>query len=229
MVRRRRDEADARRRVAHLGDHRVDLVAGQLAAFAGLRALRHLDLDHVGVDEVLRRHAEATRRHLLDGGTLGIPIGQRLEAIRLLTAFARVRLAADPVHGDSERGVRLARDRAERHGAGGETAHDGRRGLDFFERHRRAPVLVRGADAEQTAQREVALLLLVQHLRVGAILVLRVAAHGVLEQRHGLGRPRMSLAANAEGVFAADGQRGAVHRRVAERIAMALRRLHGDL
>jgi hypothetical protein len=38
----------------------------------------------------------------------------------------------------------------------------------------------------------------------------------------------MSLAANAEGVLAADRQRGAVHRRVAERVAMALRRLHGD-
>jgi hypothetical protein len=46
MVRRRRDQADARRRVAHLGDDRVDLVAGQLAAFAGLGALRHLDLHH---------------------------------------------------------------------------------------------------------------------------------------------------------------------------------------
>jgi len=34
-------------------------VAGQLAAFAGLRALRHLDLDLVGVDEIFRRDAEA--------------------------------------------------------------------------------------------------------------------------------------------------------------------------
>ena len=44
VMRRRRDQADAGRRVAHLRDPRVDLVAGQLAAFAGLGALRHLDL-----------------------------------------------------------------------------------------------------------------------------------------------------------------------------------------
>ena len=42
-------------RVPGLGHPRVDLVAGQLAALAGLRALRHLDLDVVGVGEVLRR------------------------------------------------------------------------------------------------------------------------------------------------------------------------------
>ena len=39
---------------------------GKLAALAGLGALRHLDLEVVGVDEVLARHAEARRRDLLD-------------------------------------------------------------------------------------------------------------------------------------------------------------------
>ena len=48
VVRRRRDQADARRRVAHLGDPRIDLVAGQLAALAGLGALGHLDLQLAG-------------------------------------------------------------------------------------------------------------------------------------------------------------------------------------
>ena len=66
VVRRRRDQADARRRVADLGDPRVDLVAGQLAALAGLGALRHLDLQLVGVDQVLAGDAEAARGHLLD-------------------------------------------------------------------------------------------------------------------------------------------------------------------
>ena len=47
------------RRVAGLGDDRVDLVPGQLAAFAGLGALRDLDLQLVGVDQVVRRDAEA--------------------------------------------------------------------------------------------------------------------------------------------------------------------------
>ena len=44
VVRRRRDQPDARRRVPRLRDPRIHLRAGQLAAFARLRALRHLDL-----------------------------------------------------------------------------------------------------------------------------------------------------------------------------------------
>ena len=44
----------------------VDLVAGQLAALAGLGALRHLDLQLVGVDQVVAGDAEAARRDLLD-------------------------------------------------------------------------------------------------------------------------------------------------------------------
>ncbi len=44
MVRRRRDQADARRRVAHLGDPGIDFSSGQLAAFTRLGALSHLDL-----------------------------------------------------------------------------------------------------------------------------------------------------------------------------------------
>ena len=40
---------------------------GQLPAFAGLRALRDLDLQLVGVDQVVRGDAEAAGRDLLDG------------------------------------------------------------------------------------------------------------------------------------------------------------------
>ena len=123
-MRRRRDQADARRRVAHLGDHRVDLVAGQLAALAGLGALRHLDLHHVGIDEIFGRHAEAAGGHLLDRRAHRVAVRQRLEAVGFLAAFAGVRLAADAVHGDGERRVRLAADRAERHGAGREALDD---------------------------------------------------------------------------------------------------------
>ncbi|MNI31234.1 hypothetical protein D3C73_851090 [compost metagenome] len=44
MVRRRRDEANARRRMTGLCNGCIDLMAGQLPTFAGLRTLRHLDL-----------------------------------------------------------------------------------------------------------------------------------------------------------------------------------------
>ncbi len=66
VMRRRRDQADPGRRHPHARDVAVDLVAGELAAFAGLRALRHLDLELVGVREVVRVDAEAARRDLLD-------------------------------------------------------------------------------------------------------------------------------------------------------------------
>jgi hypothetical protein len=48
------------------GDLVGDLVAGDLAALAGLGALGHLDLQHVGVGEVLRGDPEAARGDLLD-------------------------------------------------------------------------------------------------------------------------------------------------------------------
>src|SRR5690606_13335927 len=151
VVRRRRDQANARSRVTGLGDGRVDLVTRELTAFAGLRTLRDLDLHHVRVDEVLGRHAEAARCNLLDRRTLRIrrTVRQRQIAIRLLAALARVRLAAEAVHRDGEGRVRLAADRAERHGAGREALDDLRGRLDFVERHRLASLFLGKLDVEQ--------------------------------------------------------------------------------
>ena len=53
---------------ARLGDFRENFLAGQFAAFAGFRALRHLDLQFARVDEVMARDAETAGRDLLDGG-----------------------------------------------------------------------------------------------------------------------------------------------------------------
>ena len=77
VVRRRRDEADARRRQPHARDVAVDLVPGQLAALAGLRALRHLDLELVGVRQVVDRDAEAARRDLLDRRAAQVAVRRR--------------------------------------------------------------------------------------------------------------------------------------------------------
>ena len=91
VVRRRRDQADARRREADLRDVAVDLVPGQLAALARLRALRHLDLQLVGVDEVVDVDAEAARRDLLDRRAAGVAVRVADEADGVLAALARVR------------------------------------------------------------------------------------------------------------------------------------------
>ena len=60
VVRWRRDQRDAGCRATDLRDPLVDLGAGELAAFAGLRTLRDLDLEILGIHQVMRRHAEAT-------------------------------------------------------------------------------------------------------------------------------------------------------------------------
>src|SRR5262245_14221879 len=137
-MRGRRDEANAWRRMAHLRDHIIHLMAGELAALARLCPLYHLDLHHVGVDKIFGCHSEAPGRDLLDGGAHAIAIRQRLVAVSLLAALAGVGFAADPVHRYSESRMRLAADRAERHGACREALDDLLSGLDLFERYRGA-------------------------------------------------------------------------------------------
>src|SRR5205085_8504620 len=124
VVRRRRDEADPRRGVPDVRDVLVDLVAWQLATLARLRALGDLDLQLVGVDQVVGGDAEAARRHLLDRGAAIVAVRVERVAARVLTALTRVRLAAHGVHRDGERLVRLGGERAERHRAGREPPDD---------------------------------------------------------------------------------------------------------
>ena len=118
------NELDAGLGVAQAGDEGVDLVAGELAALAGLRALCHFDLQLVGVDEVVRGDAEATGGDLLDVGAGEITVRVRLVADGILAALAGIRFPADAVHGDGERLVRLRGKRTERHRGGGEAAAD---------------------------------------------------------------------------------------------------------
>ena len=225
VVRRRRDQPDARRRIPHPGDVLVDLAAGQLATLAGLGALCHLDLQVVGVDQVFRGDAEPPRCHLLDRRAHRIAVRQPLVAVGFLAALAGVRLAADAVHRDRQRGVRLARDRAEAHRAGGETLDDLRRRLDLLDRHR----LFGEAQLHQAANGQQPLALVVDVAREGGVVLGRVAARGVLQAGNGLRRPGMRLAAQAEGVVAADIQHAAIDRVLAMGGAMAGHRLLGDL
>ena len=66
VVRRRRDELDARHRVAEPRDQLGDLVRRELAAFARLGALDDLDLQLFRPHQVLGGDAEARRGDLLD-------------------------------------------------------------------------------------------------------------------------------------------------------------------
>lgn len=199
VVRRRRDEADARGGVPGLRDPGVDLVAGQLAALAGLGALRHLDLDVVRVDQVLAGHAEAAGGDLLDGRAAR----RVVEPVGVLAALAGVGLAAQLVHGDGEGLVRLAGDRAVRHGAGGEALDDVGDGLDLVDVDRLAVAL----EAEQAAERHQPLGLLVHPVGVLLEDVVALVAGGVLEAEDRLGVEQVRLALAAPLVLAADLQR----------------------
>src|ERR1700679_4123681 len=101
-MRRRRDEADAGDGVADARDLVVNFVAGKLAAFAGLCALGHFDLQLGGIDEVVGGDAEAAAGDLLDGGAARIAVGVWLEAGFVFAAFAGVGHAPEAVHGDGE-------------------------------------------------------------------------------------------------------------------------------
>ncbi len=74
VVRGRGDQLDARGRVPQAGDVVVDLVAGQLPALARLRALGDLDLELVGMTQVVDVDAEAARGDLADAAAALIAV-----------------------------------------------------------------------------------------------------------------------------------------------------------
>ena len=177
MVRRRRDELDAGSRVAQPGDRLIHLVAGELPAFAGLGALRHLDLQFPGMDQIIRGDPEPGRGYLLDGAVLGVAVGERDEPLRVLTAFAGVALAADAVHGDGQGLMGFFTDRAEGHGAGCEAPDDLLRRLDVIQREG----LRQGFELQESSNVRPALALIVHERRELLERLGVVGARGVLE------------------------------------------------
>ena len=179
-------------------------MAGQLSALAGLGALRHLDLQLVGVDQVIGGDAEAGRGDLLDRAAPPVAVGIAREAGLVFAALAGVGLGADAVHGDRQRLVGFLADGAERHGAGGEALDDLGRRLDFLERHRRGGFL----ELHQAAQRAQVAALVVDG--VGEFLEGLVVglAHRVLQLADGRRIDQVILAAGAIGVVAADREFG---------------------
>src|SRR5882724_6977033 len=106
------------------------LVAGELAALARLRALRHLDLQLRRRAQVGRRDAEASGGDLLDERVL---LGD--VALRRLAALAAVRAGPEAVERDRDRLVRLLRERAVAHRARREALDDRLDRLDLVQRH----------------------------------------------------------------------------------------------
>src|SRR5581483_10883396 len=126
-------------------------------ALAGLGALRHLDLQFSRLRQIIARDAEAPRGHLLDRAIARVAVGVERVARGVFAALAGVALAADAVHRNRERLVRLLADRAVGHRAGLEALDDLVDRLDLVDRHR----LRRGLEIHQRPQRGDALGLVV--------------------------------------------------------------------
>ncbi len=229
MVRWRRDQPDARHRVAQVTDVLRDFVARQLATLAGFGALRHLDLNLVGRHQIFGRYAEPPRSDLLDLGPQGVTFlqlvvrrrlnaalaqqvaqaGARLDALalqltpvacRILAAFSGVRLPADAVHGDRQGGMGLGADRAERHRTGGEPLDDLGSRLHLIEWNRLFGIHLQ---LKEAAQGHVAARLVIDEAGVFAVRLEAARARGVLELGDGVRRPHMLFALGAPGVLAA--------------------------
>jgi len=214
VVRRRRDQPHPGGRAADPRDVVVDLVSRELPALAGLGPLRHLDLDLVGVDEVVDGDAEAARRDLLDRRAAIVE-----EAVRVLAALARIRLRAEAVHRLGERLVGLARERAEAHRAGREALDDLGRRLDLLQRQR--PVDC--AQLHQAAQRRLPRRILVDHaceVLVGGDGVAVLTADRVLDLGDRVRVPDVHLAVATPLQDAADGEDFAVDARVGAEVAL---------
>ena len=219
VMRRRRNQTHAGNREAHLGDDLVHFVAGKLAAFAGLRALRDLDLQIVGVDQIISGNAETPRGHLFDGTAAPVAVGVALEALFVLAAFAGIGARADAVHGDGQRLVRFLADRTERHRTGGEALDDLTGRLDFVEFDR----TLRLAELHQAAQRAEFLILLVDQRGVfleGGVAFVGALVNRVLELGDRQRIQQVIFAADAILIRAADIQLGFRFRGGTERVGV---------
>ena len=133
VVRRRGNQGGTGHGIAQLGDIGGDFVTGQLAAFAGFRALRHFNLNHIGAHQISGGHAEAAGSHLLDARHFFGAV-----AFRVFAAFAGIGIAAQAVHRHRQRFVRFGAERADRHGGAVEAFEQVFRRLNFIQRNRRA-------------------------------------------------------------------------------------------
>src|SRR6478609_669716 len=179
----RRDQSNAGRRVPRTRDPGVHLETGQLTALPRLGPLCDLDLNVIGVDEVMTSDTEPARCHLLDRGSTHIAVRIRGETPRVLASLTAVRLAADPIHRNRERLVRLGRNRAVRHGTGREPAHDLGYRLHLVQRDGRPNAL---AQCEQPPQRAAFAIEPLDRLGVFPEHLVATLPGGVLKEEHRL-------------------------------------------
>ena len=206
------------------GDDAVHLVAGKLAALARLRALCHLDLQLIGIDQIVRGDAKPCRGHLFDRAATPITIHILLVAIFVLAAFAGIRLASDAVHCNRQRLVRFLADRSEGHCASREALHDLFCRLDLVDRDWLTSLL----DLHQTTQRSQILALLVYEICIFLERFEILFANAVLQLADGERVQQVIFAIHAEVIAATNRQLGICVRDRTERKFVLQLRLAGE-
>ena len=176
MVRRRGDQRHARGRKPGRRDPGIDLLPGQMAAFAGLRALGHLDLDLQCAVQVGTRHAEAAGSHLLHRA---VPDGAK--AVLRFSALAGVGFSSQSVHGLRHGPVGLLGDGTVGHGSGLETLHQAVHALHLVDGHR-----FPGRHELQKRPQSVGSARIVHHGGVLPEFLIAVFPHRLLEKNDGL-------------------------------------------
>ena len=133
VMRRRRDQHHAGHRVPQTRDVDGNLAGRQLTAFTRLGALRDLNLEFVGVDQIFRGYAESCRRNLFDP-----VVGLTVVAIcgRVFAALSGIAASRQSIHGHGKRAMGLGRNCPQRHGLRAEAAQNRSFGLDLVERQR---------------------------------------------------------------------------------------------
>ena len=189
-MRRRGNQAHARRGVTGLRDPRVHLSARQMAALTGLRALGHLDLQLFGADQIPGGYAETSRSHLLDGGTAVQAVRPDFQTLQAFTALTGVGLAMQSIHGNGQTFMGLLGNRSVGHGSGLKPGHDGIHALYFLNGH----ALLRIVEVHQSAE-ITAVIFPVDELCVFLKHLVVAPLCGLLQQMDGLGVVQMLLAA----------------------------------
>ena len=193
-----------------------------MAAFAGLRALGHLDLDLQCAVQVGTRHAEAAGSHLLHRA---VPDGT--EAVLRFSALAGVGFSSQSVHGLRHGPVGLLGDGAVGHGSGLETLHQAVHTLHLADGHR-----LPGRHELQKRPQRVGPARIVHHGGVLPEFLIAVFPHRLLEKNDGL-RPVqvVFLLVPAPQRMEAAGVKGRIHRQAQgiEGVVMPGRDIFADL
>lgn len=107
VVRRWGNQSNTRSRVTSMSDGTNDLMTRQFTTLTRLRTLGHLNLQLIGISQIVRCNTETTRRNLLDGRPHSVTVFHSLATLGIFTTLTRVRLATKTIHCNGQSRVRF--------------------------------------------------------------------------------------------------------------------------